>query len=193
MRHPVLRAFGDRSPLSLVKFTRVIGIRGEGCQTLARFTTGERALIECEAGGGRALILASDLDNRGNDFPRHATFLPFLHEALSYLSRPARAAEYLVSDVPSGVPPVPGVVRTTADANAEPRLVAVHVDPAEYDPGRLTADEFQTAVSRSKGVPISAERSDNEEQEDRQHIWQYILALMVAMLIAESVLAAKAA
>lgn len=193
MRHPVLRSFGDTSPLSLVKFTRVIGIRGENCETLARFTTGESALIDCEAAAGRALILASDLDNKGNDFPRHATFLPFLHEALRYLSRTTPASEYLVADVPAVVPPVPGVAQMAQEDSLPARLVAVNVDPAESDPGRLTAAEFQTTITRSKSVPISTTRSDNEDQEDRQHLWQYLLALMVATLIAESVLAAKTA
>ena len=67
-----------------------------GCQTLARFTTGETALLDCPSGEGRALVLASDLDNRWNDFPLHATFVPFLHEAVRYLAS-ARAHASRVS------------------------------------------------------------------------------------------------
>ena len=42
-------------------------------------------------GDGHALVIASDLDNRGNDFPLHATFVPFLHESLRYLAGSAAA------------------------------------------------------------------------------------------------------
>ena len=86
-RHPLFRPFtGSAATLTLVRFRDAARISGNDCQTLARFTTGDRALIECAAGEGRALILASDLDNRWNDFPLHASFVPFLHEAIRYLA-----------------------------------------------------------------------------------------------------------
>jgi hypothetical protein len=73
VRHPVFHALGGRSSLGLVKFKQISTIRAGGCPTLARFTTGEAALVECEAAAGRAVVLASDLDNKWNDFPLHAT------------------------------------------------------------------------------------------------------------------------
>jgi hypothetical protein len=192
-RHPVFRAFGaGLSSLGLVKFQQVRVMRTAGCQTLARFTTGEAALVECTPGEGRALLLASDLDNRGNDFPLHATFLPFLHEAVRYLSSARRgASEYLVGAVPPGVSPEPGVKPLAGAPGASPRLVAVNIDPAESDPARLTVDEFQTAVTRMKDVAITARRVEAREQEDRQHVWQYVLVIMLAMLLVESFVAAK--
>ena len=63
-----------------------------------------RRSIECPSGDGRALVLASDLDNRWNDFPLHATFVPFLHEVVRYLaSARAHASDYFVGDAPAGV------------------------------------------------------------------------------------------
>ena len=48
--------------------------------------------------------MASDLDNRWNDFPLHASFVPFLHEAVRYLaSGRAHASDYLIEDAPAGV------------------------------------------------------------------------------------------
>ena len=99
VRHPVFRAFdGAAATLGLVTFQHVARVGGPACQTIARFTTGEAALVDCGAGEGRALVLASDLNNRWNDFPLHATFVPFLHEMVAYLSsaRP-RAGDYLVA------------------------------------------------------------------------------------------------
>src|SRR6185295_17997858 len=111
VRHPVFRAFGsDAATLGLVKFRRVAHIAGVGCQTIARFTTGETALLDCPAGEGHAILLASDFDNRWNDFPLRATFVPFLHETLRYLgSGHSQEGQYLIADVPGGVPPIPGI------------------------------------------------------------------------------------
>ena len=77
---------GNPASLGLVTFQNAARIGGASCQTLARFTTGDTALIDCPAGEGRALVMASDLDNRWNDFPLHATFVPFVHEAVRYLA-----------------------------------------------------------------------------------------------------------
>ena len=194
-RHPVFQAFGVRAgTLALVKFQRITTIAAEGCQTLARFTSGEPALVECAPGEGRALVLASDLDNRGNDFPLHATFVPFLHEAVRYLAggRP-RGGEYLVGEAPAGVPSKPGLANISDLAGGATRTIAVNVNPEESDPGRLSVDEFQAAVTRLKDVSRSEGRLEAQQQEDRQHIWQYVLALMAAMLIMESLVAKRTA
>lgn len=196
-RHPVFQPFvGTAATLGLVTFQNAARISGAGCQTLARFTTSEAAMIECPAGEGRALVLASDLDNRWNDFPRRATFVPFLHEVVRYLAsaRP-RPAEYLVGEAPAGVRRVPGVT-TVADAGrprSPARRVAINVDPRESDAARITVDEFQSAVTRLKPADGAGARVEARQQEDRQHLWQYVLALMVVMLGVEGVIASRAA
>jgi hypothetical protein len=193
VRHPVVRAFGSTSAaLGLVQFQRVSVIRTDDCPVLARFTSGEPALVDCASGEGHALILASDLDNRGNDFPLHATFVPFLHESLRYLGgSEQRAPEYFVADVPAGVAPEPGVAALPGAPT--PRLVAVNVDPAETDPGRLTTDEFKAAVTTLGGGAQAGARLQAQESEERQHIWQYVLAVMLLMMVVETWVAARVA
>jgi hypothetical protein len=193
IRHPVVRAFGAQGDaLGLVRFQRVTPMRPEGCQTLARFTTGEPALVDCAAGDGHALVVASDLDNRGNDFPLRAIFVPFLHETVRYLAGgDRRAAEYFVADVPAGVPPVPGVVPIGGPQASQ--WVAVNVDPVETDPGRLTAEEFLTAVAPLSAGPVAGASLQAREQEERQHIWQYVLAAMLILLLTESYVARRIA
>lgn len=193
VRHPVVRAFGSsQGALGLVQFQRVSTLRTEECPVLARFTTGEPALVDCQSGEGHTLVLASDLDNRGNDFPLHATFVPFLHESVRYLMGGAdRAAEYLVAQVPQGIPAVPGVA--TAPGGRTSKLVAINVDPAETDPGRLTADEFAGAVTSLGSGAQAGARLQAQETEERQHIWQYVLAIMLVMMAVESWVAARAA
>jgi hypothetical protein len=195
-RHPVFQRFaGTTATFGLVTFQNVARIAGAECQTLARFTTGETALLECPAGEGRALVLASDLDNRWNDFPLHASFVPFLHEAMRYLgSARAHAAEYLVGDAPAAAKRTPGVVTIPAErAGAAATRIAVNVDPRETDPSRLSADDFQSAVTRLKAAGLSDARVEARQQEDRQHLWRYAMALMVALLAVEGLLAARTA
>jgi hypothetical protein len=193
VRHPVFHALGGRSSLGLVKFKQIGTIRATACPTLAQFTTGEPALVDCDIAAGRALVLASDLDNRWNDFPLHATFVPFLHEVIQYLSGGQRSSDYVVARVPVGVAAVPGVAPFTLVPGAAPRLVAVNVDPGESDPSRLTAEEFQTAVNRLQEGGAVAQRVEARQQEESQHLWQYVLGLMIAMLIVESAVATRTA
>lgn len=193
VRHPVFHALGGRSSLGLVKFKQIATVRASECPTLAQFTTGEPALVDCEIATGRALVLASDLDNKWNDFPLHATFVPFVHEIIQYLSGGRRSSDYVIAQVPPGVRPVPGVAPFTAVEGAAPRLIAVNVDPAESDPSRLTADEFQTAVSRLQDGAATEQRVEARQREESQHLWQYVLALMIAMLIVESAVATRTA
>jgi hypothetical protein len=193
VRHPVVRMFASaRGTLGLVQFQRVSVVRAEDCPVLARFTSGEAALVDCAVGDGHTLVIASDLDNRGNDFPLHATFVPFLHETVRYLAgSQQRATDYLVADVPAGVPPAPGVTALPATVGAG--LVAVNVDPAESDPGRLSIDEFRGAVTTlGKGAQAGV-ALQNQEQEERQHIWQYGLTAMLLLMVTESVVAARIA
>jgi hypothetical protein len=196
VRHPVFQAFaGNAATLGLVTFKNAARINGAACQTLARFTTGDTALIECPAGDGRALVLASDLDNKWNDFPLHATFVPFLHEIVRYLaSSRAHASDYLVGDAPAGVKRAPGIA-TLSDATLAggPRRIAVNVDPREADAARISVEDFQSAVTRMKEAGAPAARVEARQQEDRQHLWQYALAVMALLLIAEGLLAARTA
>jgi hypothetical protein len=194
-RHPIFRPFESSSAtLALVRFHDAARIAADGCQTLARFTSGDRALLECAVGNGRALVLASDLDNRWNDFPLHASFVPFLHESIRYLaSSRALTTDYLVADAPAGVPRRPGVHNVAATAAGPTRPVAVNVDPRESVSARLTPDEFQAAITHMKDADRPAARFEARQQEDTQHLWQYAIALMVITLTVEGLIAARTA
>ncbi len=194
-RHPVFRPFAaGAATLSLVRFRDAARIGGNGCQMLARFTTGDGALLECPAGDGRALVFASDLDNRWNDFPLHASFVPFLQETVRYLaSARGVAADYLVADAPPGLPHEPGVHSMSTGPAGAPRQVVVNVDPRESTSARLTPEEFQSAVTHMKDADAPARRIEARQQEDSQHLWQYAMALMVITLTVEGLVAARTA
>jgi hypothetical protein len=198
VRHPIFHRFGaNTATLGLVAFRQVAQVAGSGCQLLARFTTGEAALIDCPAGEGRALVLASDLNNRWNDFPLHASFVPFLHEAMRYLaSSHPYTGEFVIGELDGGVARKPGIVTVARASNAggrAPRRVAVNVDPRESDPARMSPAEFEAAVTRLKDDGASEMRSDAKQQEDRQHVWQYVLAIVLITLAVESAVASRTA
>jgi len=69
----------------------------------------------------------------------------------------------------------------------------VNVDARESNPSRITADEFQAAVTQLKDAGAVAARAGAIEQEATQHVWQFLLALMIATLAVEGVVAARSA
>jgi hypothetical protein len=192
VRHPVIEPFAGRSAgLALAAFRRIGRIDAPGCHVLARFSTGETAIVDCVHGRGRLVALASDLDNAWNDFPLHASYVPFIHEVVRYLGRGRpRRGEYLVADVPAGVPPVPGLASIPIAETGTVRI-AVNVDPAESAAERLTAAEFEAPVTREKLAARNQPGSGVQQLEERQHVWQYVLGLMVAMLVVESLVGSR--
>jgi hypothetical protein len=140
-------------------------------------------------------VLAADLDNKWSDFPLHATFVPFLHEIVGYLaSARAHASDYVIADAPAGVKKEPGVATiAVATQGAATRQIAVNVDARESDPSRISIEEFKSAVTQMKEVAGAEARVEARQQEDRQHLWQYAVALMVMLLAAEGLLAARTA
>ena len=193
VRHPIFRPFASNAAaLGLVTFRQAARVDGSACQTIARFTTGDAALLDCPAGDGRALVLSSDLNNRWNDFPLHPTFVPFLQEAVRYAgSGRVTVSDYAVGDAPAGVARRPGVVTVPGAQGGPGRVAAINVDVRESDPARLTSDEFQSAITRMKDAGPAVAQGEARQQEDRQHLWQYAIALMAVALTIEGWLAAR--
>src|SRR4029079_15910364 len=68
-----------------------------------------------------------------------------------------------------------------------------NVDPREADPARISVEDFQSAVTRLKSEGGVEARVEARQQEGRQHLWQYALALMAGLLAVGGVLAARTA
>ena len=187
-RHPVFRLFGGVGTLGNISFSRaaLIDVAATG-DVVARYSDGSPALVEERTAGGRVLIFASDINDRWNDFPLQPAFVPFIHEALRYLtsSRVAKG-EYLVGELPGLEGLTPGVTALKNDARA--RRVAVNVDPRESDPARMTADDFRSGVQRLNASAARDAITGARDQEDGQRLWQYALLMMVVSLAAEGML-----
>jgi hypothetical protein len=184
VRHPILRPFGTLAAnLGQVRFDRTWRVAGAGWETVARFTDGSPALLERRDGRGRIALFASDLDRRWNDFPLNPAYVPFVAETVRYVmaTRDSRR-DYLVSGVPPGAQPRPGVYRTSTDN----RLVSVNVDPRESAVAAMAPSEFQSMIDAVQpaegGVPDRRAR----QMEARQSYWRYGVLLMLGALVAES-------
>ncbi len=192
VRHPAFQVFRtDPGWLAQVRFTRIRRVELRQGRVLALFSDGSPALVELPSDAGRLLLLASDLSNEWNDFPRRPSFVPFVHEATRYLAARGEAPRTrLVGDAPPGVEPLPG-------AAVEPesgRTIVLNVDPRESDPARLTAEAFGSRIGRSSaaGAAVAA-RDDAAAREAAQGWWWYAILAMAVLLLAESWLGRAAA
>jgi ABC-type arginine transport system ATPase subunit len=71
-----------------VKFYQAIRITPPGnARVVARLSDGTPLLIDQQMGEGHILVFASTLDNVANDFPKHASFVPFIEQTARYLGK----------------------------------------------------------------------------------------------------------
>ncbi len=94
-QHPALSVFagphaGDLAAPRFYKYRPIDTTAG----ILARFDDGSVALTEHAVGAGRVLTFASTFDGLWNDLPRHAVFLPLVHQLVRHAAayRPAPRA-----------------------------------------------------------------------------------------------------
>jgi hypothetical protein len=87
--HPLLAVFAGVHRPSLVgtQFYSYWHLLPRGdASVLARFDEGDPALVERRHEKGRLLLFASSLDPVWTDFPLRNSYLPFLHQAVQYVS-----------------------------------------------------------------------------------------------------------
>ena len=183
LRHPVLRPFDAvAANFGQVAFGRAWQIdTRDGWRVVARYTNGDAALAERTGGPGRILLLTSDVDRRWNEFPLHASFVPFAQEMARYLgARAPVTAAFLVADVPTGVAPRPGF------AERDHRTIAVNVDARESRVDRVTASEFQALVTRTASPARPRAARLAAQTEGQQNYWRYGLMLMLGALVIEA-------
>lgn len=69
-------------------------------RVIAKLADGLPLLVEQPMGEGRVLIFASTLDNSTNDFPLHASFVPFVVQTGHYLAGTEEGASSVVAGTP---------------------------------------------------------------------------------------------
>jgi hypothetical protein len=70
--------------------------------------------------------------------------------------------------------------------------VAINVDPGELDPTRMSEAEFGAAITRLQEAGRREGQTGDRQREERQHIWQYLLAVMLAIMAVESLVGIRA-
>lgn len=97
-RHPALDA---RAGFDNVQFFESVRLSPKSdARVIAKLADGSPLLIEEHIGEGRLLIFASSLDNSGNDFPLHASFLPFVAQTGRYLAGMEEGSSNAVAGTP---------------------------------------------------------------------------------------------
>jgi len=160
--HPVIeRAAG----LESVKFYQVVSVEpGSATKVLARTADATPVVLEQPLGEGRVLVLASPLDNLGNNLPLHPAFIPLVERAAQYLSRQQESTGIVavgegvelraVSDRAIGV--------EVLDPKGERALSLEQAAKAtSFAPGAEGYYEIRRANGRSSLVAVNADRRES--------------------------------
>lgn len=200
-RHPIFRPFvAGSGDVATFTASRIGAVRvATDHAVLARFSGGSPALIEIGVGSGRLLVFTSDLGNRWNRFPLEPSFVPFALEVVRYLTAGReQPRDFTLADVPAGFAATPGFATRqesgTTPEQPAPVRVAVNVDVRESNPARMSVEQFQAAIPRTRASAASASTAPVEAraQEQQQRLWQVGIALMLMALVAEGLLGRKA-
>ncbi len=97
-QHPALAGTGRFENVRFINSVRVQP--NISAKVLAKFADGSPLLLEERIGEGRVLTLAAMLDNSTNDFPLHASYVPFVVQSGLYLA----GASDVLSSVVVGSP-----------------------------------------------------------------------------------------
>jgi hypothetical protein len=80
-----------------VKFYQAVRVNPGKARIAARLGDETPLLLEKQLGEGRVLVFTSTFDNISNDFPLHASFVPFVEHTANYLARQEEGrANYMV-------------------------------------------------------------------------------------------------
>jgi len=215
LSHPLLAGLAGSNLMGLlnVNFYHGVALTGVDAAPLATWDDGGTAIAEVSTGGKRFLACGFDAARDFTDWPVHASFLPFLHSALLWLSRQENTgADWRVGDTipltgsgtwtridgPGGGeqlqvagsvrPHSPGLYQFIA-TGSEPRLVAVNLKPEESDlTPYSTPKDFLKLASTAAAHPqvaTSTLKLSREEAENQQRVWWWLLVAAVFFLLAE--------
>ncbi|MEQ8952961.1 MAG: glutamine amidotransferase, partial [Gammaproteobacteria bacterium] len=191
----------------------------DNAQVLMQFDNTEAALVEGDYGAGKVILFASSMDLEWNNLPLQGLFLPFVHETLRHLvQQEARQRIYRVGDdfslaagaveVAEVLDPLgnaitftndsyvvtatrPGIMRATIDGN-EVRY-AINILPQESNLARTAVSNLFDNIINPDTDPVQSRQVQTqqliEELERPQRIWWWILVLVMALVIAEALIA----
>jgi hypothetical protein len=192
-----------------------------GARVLAKLADGSPLVVEERMGEGRMLIFTSTLDNSSNDFPLHASFLPFV----------VQSGHYLAGGEETGSSVVAGTAVTLRRSRKQGAAADVIGPDGKHELGLGEAAkalgfglvkegfyEVQRANGRRSVEAVHADRRESdltqipaetldlwrntgssatavtgstEQQTVPWALWRYVLALALAAAIVESIFASR--
>jgi hypothetical protein len=184
-RHPLFAPFSDPrfsdfTKIHFWKYWKFDAASIPGARVLAKFDSGDPALVEAPAGKGRVIILASGLGAEDSQLALSTKFVPLLYTMVEQSAGiPQFAAQFVVGDpLPVRAPADPknqtitvkppggsDVILAANETNffntlipgiyrvstQPPRRFAVNLDPSESRTAPMSPDELE-----KRGVPLSS-------------------------------------
>lgn len=208
-RHPLFAPFSDPrfsdfTKISVWKYRRFDATALPEARAIAKFDSGDPAVVEVPVGKGRVFVLATSWSRDDSQIATSSKFVPLLWSWLELGGGVAQApAQYFVGDAaPSPNAPAltqPGVfdVPNAAPGAAKQRY-AVNLDPNESRTAPLSLDELEELglpVAKPKPANTAAKTEEKKallqgaEAEGRQKLWRWFIVATLAILFIESAIA----
>lgn len=214
--HPMLAPLKEDGLTALlsVNFYKGISLTGFDAGRIATWEDGTPAIAEVSTEGMHFIVSGFDFDRATSNWPLQASFLPFVHSTVLWLSQQQRnTGDWRVGDsiplseegtwsmVDSPLAPAPdvlasGSIRPVAPGlyafrtPSETRFYPVNLPPEESDLSPWPEPD-ELAALQSKASATSAPESvsmidlPRDEAENHQRIWWWCLALAALFLLME--------
>ncbi|MBP8255956.1 MAG: BatA domain-containing protein [Opitutaceae bacterium] len=231
-KHPLFSPFADPrysdfTKIHIWRYRRLDVSKFEAAHMLARFDSGDPAMIETPLGKGKILWLATGWQPEDSQLAVSSKFVPLVWSILDYANvTQAEVSQYFVGDslqLPVSTNPVtvlgpdggsqslapgnsrllvtrfPGIYEVNADGAATRFMV--NLDPSESRTEPLSIDDleqFGVLAQTAEGSRLAAGEGERQasllavESEGRQKLWRWFIAATLAVLLSETILAARA-
>jgi hypothetical protein len=191
--------FSDFTKIHFWKYRRLDLATIPGARVLAKFDSGDPALLEVPIGKGRIVILTSGWEPEDSQLALSSKFVPLLYSLLE-LSAPAAPLpiEFHPGD-PIPIGPAQQFFTSPGIFTVNSNRFAVNLDPAESRTAALPTDELERlgAPMTRQSSTISAKpaqvRLQNAELENRQKFWRWLIIATLALLLFETWFAGRTA
>jgi hypothetical protein len=201
--HPIFEPLndpqhGDLRRLKFAAYTRIEP--APGVNVLARFNSGDPALLEKKLGDGRVLWVSTSCGSEWSDWSVSRLFLPLVHQMLGYevgLADGGRVRMHLIdADADAGPNSAGAASETSTPATLLPGVVqharyteVIQISPRESETDRCTPEEFEERFglksSSPEQTPVgrSAKLAGIEAQPNE--LWPWVGCLLMGVLLLE--------
>ncbi len=200
--HPLFAAFAeprfsDFTKIRFWNYCRFDAAALTNARVIAKFDSGDPALVEVPRDKGRVFILASGWHPAASQLALSSKFPSLLASLIASTGAGAQQpAQYFAGE---GDFKEPGLQQFTRDGQS--RKVAVNLDPSESRTTPLAVEEFEklgapvAVAAKPATAPDAATESlaAAAEAEGRQKIWRWLLAAVFAVLSIETLLGIRTA